>query len=314
VETVADIGRMKSSLGLGKLTSEDVAGHIRQMSMECDVNVRDNNKLHVQVPITRSDIMHECDLIEDLAIAYGYNNLTDVVPDTLNWPAEQPIGHLADLVRKECAMAGFNECYNWGLCSIKDNYDNLRRQPMPEELWRTVARPNEYLPGALAVSVGNPKAREFEIVRTSLLPGIIKNLQSNKHNPPPLRLFEVGDVVYQDPTRETGAKNQRMVAALHAGKTPDFEKIHGLLDQVMYALNCCYEHEKDRKEFARRTPFKLEPSNDSSFLPGRQAHVVMNGTNIGVVGVLHPETMRSFEVPMPASAFEINIEVFLETL
>ena len=27
------------------------------------------------MPVTRSDIMHECDLVEDLAIAFGYNNL-----------------------------------------------------------------------------------------------------------------------------------------------------------------------------------------------------------------------------------------------
>lgn len=46
-----------------------------------------------------------------------------------------------------------------------------------------------------AVHVSNPKTLEFQVVRTSLLPGLLKTISSNKHMPLPIKLFEVSDVV-----------------------------------------------------------------------------------------------------------------------
>merc|ERR1719310_2213221 len=115
------------------------------------------------------------------------------------------------------ANAGWTEAYNWALISRRENFDFLRRKPLVEELWRPVARPYEYSASAPAVALGNAKTKDFEIVRTTLLGGVLKCLANNKHLPIPIKIFEVGDVVIQEPTEEVGAKNIRRLCAINAG-------------------------------------------------------------------------------------------------
>ena len=55
----------------------------------------------------------------------------------------------------------------------------------------------------------------------------------------------------------------------------------------------------------------LRGSDDSTYLPGRSAEIVAYGTVVGRLGVLHPETLSKFELNLPISAMEINLELFL---
>merc|ERR1719188_2384737 len=314
----ADIPRMKSALSLNQLTNDDVCSLLRKMSLGCDVDKKDKNLLHVDVPITRSDIMHECDIVEDLAISFGYNNLHLEVPMTFAGAAEQPINHLSDLVRQEMALAGYVECLNWALLSKRENFEILRREEKHEELWRNVAKPHEYSGGSVAVSVKDPKTKEFELVRTTLLPGVLKTLSSNKSVSPPIRLFEVGDVVIQEPTREVGSKNVRRIAVVSCNTKSAFSVTHGALDQLMYSLN--FEPEHEHAKGSKRRTYKLVPPEgdklDPAFFPGMQAQIVIDDLVIGVIGELHPEVLgpRGFDICMPTSAFELNIEPFLDWL
>lgn len=314
-QMLADIGRMKRSLSLEALSSNEVRDLVRQMSVPCEVDKKDQNILIVEAPITRSDLMHECDIIEDLAIAYGYNNLKAEIPETKGTAGEQPTKHLTDLIRISIANAGWTEAYNWALISRKENFKQLRREELVEELWRPVARPNEYLPSAVAVALGNSSTKEFEIVRTTLLGGVLKCLANNKHLAMPIKIFEAGDVVVQDPTMEVGARNLRRVCAIHAGQTAEFSKLHGLLDQIMYQLKCEPAHQAEPN--SKKRPYKLAPSEDPAFFPGRQAHIIIEDTNIGIIGEIHPEVLggkKGFDINMACSAFEFNLEPFLEWL
>lgn len=63
----------------------------------------------VQVPPTRPDILHECDLMEDAAIAYGFNNLPDTFPQTSTVAQPLELSKLSDIIRREWALAGFVE-------------------------------------------------------------------------------------------------------------------------------------------------------------------------------------------------------------
>jgi len=308
----SSIARLKSHLSLKHLTEADVCGLLRRMGVPCETDKKQKDLLHVDVPITRSDIMHECDLVEDLAIAYGYNNLHLEVPMTFAGAGEQPVNHLADLVRQEMACAGFVECVNWAILSRNENFTKMRREEKFEELWRPVANPHEYCPSLGAVTLGNSSQAGFELVRTSLLPGILKTLESNKAQQLPVRLFEVGDCVIQEPTREVGCKNVRRVAALHANTKSQFAVIHGALDQLMYSLGFEPEHEKTTA--SKRKTFTLVPGEDPAFFPGMQANVVVDGIVIGIMGELHPAVVSSegFNANLPTSAFEINLEPFME--
>merc|ERR1711972_492619 len=118
------------------------------------------------------------------------------------------------------AQAGLTEALTFSLCSRDDVATKMRKKI-------------EDIP---AVHISNPKTLEFQVARTSLLPGILKTVQANRKMPLPLRLFEISDVVLKDPLKDVGAKNQRNFCAVNYDKSPKFEVIHGLLDRVMQLL------------------------------------------------------------------------------
>src|SRR6266571_4670732 len=87
-----------------------------------------------------------------------------------------------------------------------------------------------------AVKIANPKTLEFQVVRTSLLPGLLKTIRENRSHALPLRIFETSDVVFKDVTRERQTRNVRDAAAVWCNKTAGFEIVHGLLDRAMAML------------------------------------------------------------------------------
>ncbi len=90
--------------------------------------------------------------------------------------------------------------------------------------------------GQTAVKIANPKTLEFQVVRTSLLPGLLKTVRENRSHALPIRIFETSDVVFKDVTRERQARNVRHAAAVWCNKTAGFEIVHGLLDRAMAML------------------------------------------------------------------------------
>lgn len=93
--------------------------------------------------------------LQDVAIAHGYNNLRWTVPQTVTIGSEVPLNQMTELLRLECAMAGFTEILTWALCSHAENFSHLQHSD----------------DGTSAVSISNPATAEFEVCRTSLLPG-----------------------------------------------------------------------------------------------------------------------------------------------
>lgn len=85
----------------------------------------------------------------------------------------------------------------------------------------------------------NPKTAEYQVIRTSLLPGILKTLRENRAHALPLRVFEVSDIAIKDVQKkdpQRGAINQRHVSAVYEDKKAAFEVVHGLLDLIMRKL------------------------------------------------------------------------------
>lgn len=72
-------------------------------------------QLAVTVPPTRHDVIHACDIYEDVAIAYGYNNIERIMPRTSTIAQQYPINKLADLLREPIAQAGFTEALTFSL-------------------------------------------------------------------------------------------------------------------------------------------------------------------------------------------------------
>ncbi|XP_027541907.1 phenylalanine--tRNA ligase beta subunit [Neopelma chrysocephalum] len=266
-------------------TPSSLAKLLTRMCLKSHV-IGNGNHLEVEIPPTRADIIHACDIIEDAAIAYGYNNIQMVIPKTYTIANQLPLNKLSELLRLDLAAAGFTEALTFALCSQEDIADKLGMD----------------MSATNAVRIANPKTAEFQVARTTLLPGLLKTIAANRKMPLPLKLFEISDIVVKDPNTDVGARNYRHLCAIYYNKSPGFEIIHGLLDRIMQVLEVPPNEEKG---------YTIKATEGSAFFPGRCAEVFAKGQSIGKLGVLHPDVITKFELTMPCSALEINIEPFV---
>jgi len=86
-----------------------------------------------EVAPTRADILHACDIAEEIGIGYGFNNIPMVYPPTNTVGSFIPENKFTDLLRHELAQAGYIESLTCALVSIKENYNALRYQPNLDE-------------------------------------------------------------------------------------------------------------------------------------------------------------------------------------
>jgi len=262
-----------------------VAELLTKMCLESKVTSGDS--IEVTIPPTRQDVLHPCDIYEDVAISHGYNNIVKTIPKTLTVAQQLPVNKLTDQLREAVAQAGFTEALTFSLCSRDDVGLKMRKK----------------IEDVPAVHIANPKTLEFQVARTSLLPGLLKTVQANRKMPLPLKLFEISDIVLRDAGAEVGARNERHLSAVFYNTSPGFEVIHGLLDRVMQLLEVPNTMDS--------AGYHIREGSDSALFPGRAADVVAYGKVVGSLGVLHPEVVTAFDLTLPCSALEINIEPFL---
>uniref|UniRef100_A0A2K6SBT5 Phenylalanine--tRNA ligase beta subunit n=1 Tax=Saimiri boliviensis boliviensis TaxID=39432 RepID=A0A2K6SBT5_SAIBB len=267
-------------------TPENLAKLLTRMYLKSEV-IGDGNQIEIEIPPTRADIIHACDIVEDAAIAYGYNNIQMTLPKTYTIANQFPLNKLTELLRHDMAAAGFTEVLTFALCSQEDIADKLGVD----------------ISATKAVHISNPKTAEFQVARTTLLPGLLKTIAANRKMPLPLKLFEISDIVIKDSNTDVGAKNYRHLCAVYYNKNPGFEIIHGLLDRIMQLLDVPPGEDK--------AGYVIRASEGPAFFPGRCAEIFARGQSIGKLGVLHPDVITKFELTMPCSSLEINIEPFL---
>ncbi|KAL4220853.1 hypothetical protein ACF0H5_019120 [Mactra antiquata] len=219
-----------------------------------------------------------------VAIAYGYNNLNWTIPNTNTISNQFPLNKLTDLMRQEIAASGFTEVLTFALCSRDDIADKLRQDIKTRN----------------AVQIANPKTLEFQVARTTLLPGILKTIYHNKNMPLPLKLFEISDVVFKDSKKDVGSRNERHLCAVNYSKSSGFEIIHGLLDRIMQLLEIPPSQDN--------SGYKIKAAEDATYFPGRCADIMVHGKSIGKLGVLHPEVITTFDLNLPCAALELNLE------
>jgi phenylalanyl-tRNA synthetase beta chain len=169
----------------------------------------------------------------------------------------------------------------------------------------------------------SPLSEEFQIGRTSVVPGLLKTLASNRAVSvrAGVRLFEVTDVMLLDGAADVGARNERHVAVVYTGPTAGFEVVHGIVDRLFALLEIPARPFSWEAGAAAAANFgkhglryAIEPTDAvPSFFPGRGARVVLETaagarTELGTLGVLHPTVLANFELSFPASVLELNIQ------
>ncbi|KAF8826848.1 hypothetical protein HHX47_DHR5000510 [Lentinula edodes] len=312
---LAHASYINSCTGLS-LKSDQVANLLSKMSLFPNVSTTNADEIEVSMPPTRPDIFHECDIMEDAAIAYGFNNLPHTFPPTTTVGQPSAINKLSDIVRLEWALAGWVEVLPLTLCSHEENFAFLNHED----------------DNNTAVKIANPKTLEFQVVRTTLIPGLLKTIRENRSHSLPLKIFETGDVVFKDIKRERQSRNERHAAAVWCNKTAGFEIVHGVFDRAMKMLEIPRISSSDSNA---ETGYYMKETSDPMFFPGRAATIyyrspplrrkgtleklkqdaktiihVHDDLVLGTLGILHPSVLEKFDIQYPCSAVEFTLDPF----
>lgn len=258
-------------LGL-KLSPKEIAACLKKMGY----GVRKQGRtLAIEVPCYRCDIMHEIDLVEDVAIGYGYENFLPLLPALSTTGEKHALEKFCEALRSVMLGYGFTEVMSLMLTNERNNFAKLR------------------ISGE-AVVVKNPISEEHTILRTSLLQSLLQVLQINRRRELPHKIFELGDVLILDENFETGARTVRRLAACSAHSKASFTEIKSLVEGLLRDLGA--------------KKYSIEKFEHGSFIPGRCAAVKLNGKLLVCFGELHPEVLANFELTYPVAAFEMEVE------
>jgi phenylalanyl-tRNA synthetase beta chain len=270
------VGYANELLGLGLSETETI-----RCLRKCRLDARKVGKgvLGVLFPPYRVDILHEVDLVEEVAIGYGYYRLKPTIPKSVTVGEQHPAHKLANVVRQIMIGLGFLETMNFTLTNERVHYEYMRAKP--EDL----------------IKLANPVSIEYTIMRQSLLPGLMKNLADNKSESFPQRLFEASDVGKINKRTETMCERRLHVAAVSSHSTANFTEIKSGAEAFLASLGLKWQ---------------IKEAKHPSFLDGRTAAIMIKGEQLGVLGEIHPQVLNNFELENPVVAFEINMEKILK--
>jgi phenylalanyl-tRNA synthetase beta chain len=236
--------------------------------------------LGVMLPPYRIDILHEVDLVEEVALGYGYYRLKPTIPNAVTVGEQHPTHKLANSVRQIMIGLGFLETMNFTLTNKRVHYECMRTKP--EKL----------------IKLANPVSIEYAIMRQSLLPGLMKNLADSKSESFPQRLFEASDVGKINQQIETMCERRLHMAAVLSHSTANFTEIKSVAEAFLASLGLKWQ---------------IREAKHPSFLEGRTAAIIIKGKKLGILGEIHPQVLNNFELENPVAAFEMNIEKILKT-
>ena len=269
-EMALDNDYVNGTLGM-EFTSEETAALLGKMGYDAILG----DKLMVKVPSYRTDIMHPMDLVEDVAIAYGYGDFVPEIPDIASEAGEDPLEVFSRGLRNFLVGYGLQEVVTF----MMSNREKLFRRMM--------------LPVEPIAETENPKMEGYTCLRNMLLPGLMEVLAANKHHPYPQNIYEVDDVVLLDESTETGASSTRRLAIVLCHARANFSEVKAMMNSILENLDVEAE---------------IEDWGIDCFIEGRRYVANVGGEPISWAGELKPEVLVNWELEMPVVALEMDID------
>ncbi len=259
------------------LSDKDIIQLLRKSLYDARIK---GKKIEMLYPAYRQDIMHERDIVEDVVISYGFN---EIEPEHAKVHTKGGVARLHLLTKRLSRImvgAGFQEIMSYTLT----NTENLH---------------NKMNATGSFVEIENPMSSNWSVFRTSLLPGLLEFFTNNMHYEYPQMIFETGNAVIIDPNTETRTKDIHKIAAAVTASSVSYEDISSQLDALFRNLGIQY---------------RLGKAKHQSFIDGRVAEIIVNDKVVGHVGEIHPMVLNNWRLEKPVVAFEIELDEIFKLL
>ena len=280
--------RLERRLGLA-VPAAEVEGILTRLG--CDVVTTDAG-WSVTAPSYRFDMAIEMDLIEEVGRVYGYNRLPEVplvVPMTLPKSDETKLS--LQSFKKALQVRGYSEIITYSFVG--------------EDKQTALAPELPY------VTLKNPISEDMKVMRTTLLPGLLQTVAYNQNRQQPrVRIYETGMVFYKNDEDTTGATQVPMIGGAIVGKvnpaawnadsrTVDFFDLKGDVEQLLEMAG-----QQDAIRFA--------PCQNPALHPGQAAALIKDGVEVGFLGQLHPQHVKTMDVNGEVFVFQIRQDALLQ--
>jgi phenylalanyl-tRNA synthetase beta chain len=243
------------------------------------VEKANEENVSVLVPCYRVDVMHQVDLVEDIAIAYGYNNIKPLWRELPTTGCAKPEQRPIDVAREFMVGLGFQEILTYTLTSAESLFDKMN--------WEKTR----------LVEVANPKVVTMSCLRNWLLPSLMEFVGSNQSVEFPQKIFELGKVSLLDKTSETKTRDEEWLAAATTHPTASFSEIKSALDAFFMNFSIKWQ---------------IKETAHPSFIEGRVGTAIVDSTAVGVLGEVHPKVLEAWNLENPVAAFEINMSEIIK--
>jgi len=261
-----DVNYINKRLGLN-LTQKQITQLLAKMGFGYETKSN-----QVLIPAYRTDILHQIDLAEDIAIAHGYENFEEIIPDVATVAQENPLEVFKKRISDLLIGLKIVELYTYNI----SNDQAMKTQ----------------FKGKQPIMLLNSLSEEYNCLRNSMLPSLLDVLVNNRHNEYPQHVFDLGTVFTKDSSTETGVREEECLAVLLSEDGIDYTKIKQVLDYLFHNLD---------------TTYQIKEVEHESFLKGRVGEIHFKGKKIGIMGEINPEVLTNFELEYPAAALELNL-------
>ncbi len=269
---------INSLLGLS-LTALEVSKALRKMRHGVKI---DGRTVTITPPPYRVDIMHPVDFVEDVAMGIGYDLLRPKQPQVLTYGRYHLMTRVEELVREIMIGLGYTEVMNFTLTNLVDEFERMMVEQSPH------------------VRLLNPVSNEYSILRTWIIPSLMKTLSLNKGSQYPQRIFEVGDVIEPDSTVPERAVRKTRLGCISCHADASYSEVKSVCEEILKNLSI--------------REWELKPYDQLPFLEGRAAKITVNSRDIGMLGEIHPQVLENWGITLPAAAIELYIHEILHLL
>ncbi|MEM4553017.1 MAG: phenylalanine--tRNA ligase subunit beta [Ignisphaera sp.] len=244
-----------------------------------------NEKMLVLVPPYRCDIMHPVDVVEDIAIGFGYHNLgiefvEPVKSVKLRVVKEVDVKYLVEVLREVLVGLGYTEINVLSLSSSKI-IELVSDEPY--------------------IKIVNALSKELDALRNSLIPSMLTVLRDSQYVAQPVKVFEIGEVVEKCDTCYTGWRNSLNVLLAVMNSEIRFEDIHADLYAVL-------------RELGLENSLTIRACNKKAFIDGRCGCILYEDKEVGVIGEVRPEILKSMDIEYPIAMAELKLDVLAKVI
>ncbi len=223
------------------------------------------------IPTFRQDLLHRCDIAEEVARFYGYDKIPLTLPTGEATTGKLPFKlRIEQKARDIAEYCGFSQ----GMCYSFES---------PKVFDRLLLDQDD--PARAAIGIANPLGEDFSVMRTLSLHGMLTSLATNyNRRNKNVRLYELGNIYVPKALPLMELPDERMQFTLGMYGDGDFFTMKGVIEEFFDSIGLCGK-------------LTYDPNAGRNFLhPGRQANVVYKGCVLGYLGEVHPEVCDNYDM------------------